>query len=149
MGLMSKSLSVIWEGKWYVIGAGLAIGIGFSAYHLINKVETLAGDLAVTQKEIKTLTTALANVKKESENREIRMNQYFTLNNVSLADLDKAMKQLDKALGREKIIAAKPGLVTLIAKKQNKEFEERLACLTGNLEYCSQPQSQPPAVQKK
>ncbi len=48
------------------------------------------------------------------------MNQYFTMNNVSQADLDKKISQLDKALSRQDIIAAKPGLVTLIAKKQSK-----------------------------
>ncbi|WWD11508.1 Rz-like spanin [Escherichia phage SmurfNell] len=149
MDLIQKLLSGIWQGKWYILGAGIAIGIGFGAYHLVNKVETLAGDLAVATKKISSLETSLNNVKAESELRETRMNQYFTMNNVSQADLDKKISQLDKALSRQDIIAAKPGLVTLIAKKQSKEFEERLACLTGNLEYCSQPQSQSQAVQKK
>ncbi|QIO00569.1 i-spanin [Salmonella phage rokbiter] len=149
MDLIQKLLSGIWQGKWYILGAGLAIGIGFGAYHLVNKVETLAGDLAIATKKISTLETSLNKVKTESELRETRMNQYFTMNNILQADLDKKIKQLDKALSRQDVIAAKPGLVTLIAKKQNKEFEERLACLTGNLEYCSQPQSQSQAVQKK
>ncbi|QIN99530.1 Rz-like spanin [Salmonella phage bombadil] len=147
--MIKNFISSLWQGKWYILGAGLAIGIGFGAYHLVNKVETLAGDLAVATKKISTLETSLNKVKTESELRETRMNQYFTMNNISQADLDKKIKQLDKALSRQDIIAAKPGLVTLIAKKQNKEFEERLACLTGNLEYCLQPQSQSQAVQKK
>lgn len=147
--MIKNFISSLWQGKWYILGAGLAIGIGFGAYHLVNKVETLAGDLAVATKKISTLETSLNKVKTESELRETRMNQYFTMNNISQADLDKKIKQLDKALSRQDVIAAKPGLVTLIAKKQNKEFEERLACLTGNLEYCSQPQSQSQAVQKK
>ena len=147
--MIKNFISSLWQGKWYILGAGLAIGIGFGVYHLVNKVETLAGDLAVATKKISTLETSLNKVKTESELRETRMNQYFTMNNISQADLDKKIKQLDKALSRQDIIAAKPGLVTLIAKKQNKEFEERLACLTGNLEYCLQPQSQSQAVQKK
>ena len=134
--MIKNFISSIWNKKWYILGAGLAIGIGFGAYHLVNKVETLAGDLAVATKKISTLETSLNKVKAESEQRETRMNQYFTMNNISQADLDKKIKQLDKALSRQDIIAAKPGLVTLIAKKQNKEFEERLACLSGSLEYC-------------
>ena len=147
--MIKNFIGSLWKGKWYILGAGLAIGIGFSAYHLVDKVETLSGDLAVATKKISSLETSLNKVKAESELRETRMNQYFTMNNISQADLDKKIKQLDKALSRQDVIAAKPGLVTLIAKKQNKEFEERLACLTGNLEYCSQPQSQSQAVQKK
>ena len=147
--MIKNFIGSLWKGKWYILGAGLAIGIGFGAYHLVDKVETLSGDLAVATKKISSLETSLNKVKAESELRETRMNQYFTMNNISQADLDKKIKQLDKALSRQDIIAAKPGLVTLIAKKQNKEFEERLACLTGNLEYCSQPQSQSQAVQKK
>lgn len=147
--MIKNFISSLWQGKWYILGAGLAIGIGFGAYHLVNKVETLAGDLAVATKKITSLETSLNNVKAESELRETRMNQYFTMNNVSQADLDKKINQLDKALSRQDIIAAKPGLVTLIAKKQSKEFEERLACLSGSVEYCSQPQSQSQAVQKK
>lgn len=147
---MTKNfIGSLWKGKWYILGAGLAISIGFGAYHLVDKVETLAGDLAVATKKISSLETSLNKVKAESELRETRMNQYFTMNNISQADLDKKIGQLDKALNRQDIIAAKPGLVTLIAKKQSKEFEERLACLTGNLEYCSQPQSQSQAVHKK
>lgn len=149
MGLTQKLLSAIWDAKWYIMGAGLAVGVGFGAYYLVDRVETLAGDLAVATKQISVLETSLKNVKAESERRETRMNQYFTFNNISQADLDKKIKQLDKALSRQDIIAAKPGLVTLIAKKQNKEFEERLACLSGSVEYCLQPQSQSQAVQKK
>ncbi|WLW40657.1 I-spanin [Escherichia phage Bf23] len=147
--MIKNFISSLWQGKWYILGAGLAIGIGFGAYHLVNKVETLAGDLAVATKKISTLETSLNKIKVESEQRETRMNQYFTFHNISQQDLDKKISQLDKALSRQDIIAAKPGLVTLIAKKQSKEFEERLACLTGNLEYCSQPQSQSQAVQKR
>ncbi|WGG14224.1 hypothetical protein [Salmonella phage phC11] len=147
--MIKNFISSLWQGKWYILGAGLAIGIGFGAYHLVDRVETLAGDLAVATKKISSLETSLNKVKAESKLRETRMNQYFTMNNVSQADLDKKIKQLDKALSRQDIIAAKPGLVTLIAKKQNKEFEERLACLTGSVEYCSQPQSQSQAVHKK
>lgn len=147
--MIKNFISSLWQGKWYILGAGLAIGIGFGAYHLVNKVETLAGDLAVATKKISSLETSLNKVKAESELRETRMNQYFTMNNISQADLDKKIKQLDKALSRQDIIAAKPGLVTLIAKKQSKEFEERLACLSGSVEYCSQPLSQSQAVQKK
>lgn len=147
---MTKNfIGSLWKDKWYILGAGLAIGIGFGAYHLVDKVETLAGDLAVATKKISSLETSLNKVKAESELRETRMNQYFTMNNISQADLDKKIKQLDKAISRQDIIAAKPGLVTLIAKKQSKEFEERLACLSGSVEYCSQPQSQSQAVQKK
>ncbi|WCZ58136.1 hypothetical protein K44_041 [Salmonella phage Kenya-K44] len=147
--MIKNFISSLWQGKWYILGAGLAIGIGFGAYHLVNKVETLSGDLAVATKKISSLETSLNKVKAESEQRETRMNQYFTMNNISQADLDKKIKQLDKALSRQDIIAAKPGLVTLIAKKQSKEFEERLACLSGSVEYCSQPQSQSQAVHKK
>lgn len=144
-------VDLVWNNKMYILGAGLAIGIGFGAYHLVNKVETLSGDLAVATKKISSLETSLNKIKIESEQREARMNQYFTFHNISQQDLDKKISQLDKALSRQDIIAAKPGLVTLIAKKQSKEFEERLACLTGNLEYCSQPQSQSQsqAVHKK
>lgn len=134
--MIKNFISSIWNNKWYILGAGLAIGIGFGAYHLVNKVETLAGDLAVATKKISTLETSLNKVKAESEQRETRMNQYFTFHNISQQDLDKKIAQLDKALSRQDIIAAKPGLVTLIAKKQSKEFEERLACLSGSLEYC-------------
>ncbi|AKN44476.1 Rz-like spanin [Salmonella phage NR01] len=134
--MIKNFIGSLWKGKWYILGAGLAIGIGFGAYHLVNKVETLAGDLAVATKKISSLETSLNKVKAESELRETRMNQYFTMNNISQADLDKKISQLDKALSRQDIIAAKPGLVTLIAKKQSKEFEERLACLSGSLEYC-------------
>lgn len=147
--MIKNFISSLWQGKWYILGAGLAIGIGFGAYHLVDKVETLAGNLAVATKKISSLETSLNKVKAESELRETRMNQYFTMNNISQADLDKKTKQLDKALSRQDIIAAKPGLVTLIAKKQSKEFEERLACLSGSVEYCSQPQSQSQAVHKK
>lgn len=147
--MIKNFISSLWQGKWYILGAGLAIGIGFGAYHLVNKVETLAGDLAVATKKISSLETSLNKVKAESELRETRMNQYFTINNISQADLDKKIGQLDKALSRQDIIAAKPGLVTLIAKKQSKEFEERLACLSGSVEYCSQPLSQSQAVHKK
>lgn len=147
--MIKNFISSLWQGKWYILGAGLAIGIGFGAYHLVNKVETISGDLAVATKKISTLETSLNKIKVESEQRETRMNQYFTFHNISQQDLDKKISQLDKALSRQDIIAAKPGLVTLIAKKQSKEFEERLACLTGNLEYCSQPQSQSQAVHKK
>ena len=147
--MIENFISILWQGKWYILGAGLAIGIGFGAYHLVNKVETLAGDLAVATNKISTLETSLNKIKVESEQRETRMNQYFTFHNISQQDLDKKISQLDKALSRQDIIAAKPGLVTLIAKKQSKEFEERLACLSGNLEYCSQPQSQSQAVHKK
>ncbi|QIN99213.1 i-spanin [Salmonella phage smaug] len=147
--MIKNFISSLWQGKWYILGAGLAIGIGFGAYHLVDKVETLAGDLAVATKKISSLETSLNKVKAESELRETRMNQYFTMNNVSQADLDKKISQLDKALSRQDIIAAKPGLVTLIAKKQSKEFEERLACLSGSVEYCSQSQSQSQAVRKK
>lgn len=147
--MIKNFISSLWQGKWYILGAGLTIGIGFGAYHLVNKVETLSGDLAVATKKISTLETSLNKIKVESEQRETRMNQYFTFHNISQQDLDKKISQLDKALSRQDIIAAKPGLVTLIAKKQSKEFEERLACLTGNLEYCSQPQSQSQAVHKK
>ncbi|QXV84405.1 i-spanin [Escherichia phage SelmaRatti] len=147
--MIKNFISSLWQGKWYILGAGLAIGIGFGAYHLVDKVETLAGDLAVATKKITSLETSLNNMKAESKLRETRMNQYFTMNNVSQADLDKKINQLDKALSRQDIIAAKPGLVTLIAKKQSKEFEERLACLSGSVEYCSQPQSQSQAVHKK
>lgn len=147
--MIKNFISSLWQGKWYILGAGLAIGIGFGAYHLVNKVETLAGDLAVATKKISSLETSLNKVKAESELRETRMNQYFTMNNISQADLDKKIGQLDKALSRQDIIAAKPGLVTLIAKKQSKEFEERLACLSGSVEYCSQPLSQSQAVHKK
>ncbi len=35
-------VDLVWNNKIYILGAGLAIGIGFGAYHLINKVETLA-----------------------------------------------------------------------------------------------------------
>ncbi|AWN08700.1 Rz-like spanin [Escherichia phage Gostya9] len=147
--MIKNFISSLWQGKWFILGAGLAIGIGFGAYHLLNKVETLSGDLAVATKKISSLETSLNNVRAESELRETRMNQYFTMNNVSQADLDKKISQLDKALSRQDIIAAKPGLVTLIAKKQSKEFEERLACLSGSVEYCSQPQSQSQAVQKR
>ncbi|AVQ09940.1 hypothetical protein [Salmonella phage vB_SenS_S124] len=147
--MIKNFIGSLWKGKWYILGAGLAIGIGFGAYHLVNKVETLAGDLAVATKKISSLETSLNKVKAESELRETRMNQYFTMNNISQADLDKKISQLDKALSRQDIIAAKPGLVTLIAKKQSKEFEERLACLSGSVEYCSQPQSQSQAVRKK
>ena len=147
--MIKNFIGSLWKGKWYILGAGLAIGIGFGAYHLVDKVETLAGDLAVATKKISSLETSLNKVKAESELRETRMNQYFTMNNISQADLDKKIKQLDKALSRQDVIAAKPGLVTLIAKKQSKEFEERLACLSGSVEYCSQPQSHSQAVQKK
>ena len=147
--MIKNFISSLWQGKWYILRAGLAIGIGFGAYHLVNKVETISGDLAVATKKISTLETSLNKIKVESEQRETRMNQYFTFHNISQQDLDKKISQLDKALSRQDIIAAKPGLVTLIAKKQSKEFEERLACLTGNLEYCSQPQSQSQAVHKK
>lgn len=147
--MIKNFISSLWQGKWYILGAGLAIGIGFGAYHLVDKVETLAGDLAVATKKISSLETSLNKMKAESELRETRMNQYFTMNNISQADLDKKIKQLDKALSRQDVIAAKPGLVTLIAKKQSKEFEERLACLSGSVEYCSQPQSQSQAVRKK
>lgn len=147
--MIKNFISSLWQGKWYILGAGLAIGIGFGAYHLVNKVETLAGDLAVATKKVSSLETSLNKVKAESELRETRMNQYFTMNNISQADLDKKIGQLDKALSRQDIIAAKPGLVTLIAKKQSKEFEERLACLSGSVEYCSQPLSQSQAVHKK
>lgn len=147
--MIKNFISSLWQGKWYILGAGLAIGIGFSAYHLVNKVETLVGDLAAATNKISTLETSLNKIKVESEQRETRMNQYFTFHNISQQDLDKKISQLDKALSRQDIIAAKPGLVTLIAKKQSKEFEERLACLTGNLEYCSQPQPQSQAVHKK
>lgn len=147
--MIKNFIGSLWKGKWYILGAGLAIGIGFGAYHLVNKVETLAGDLAVATKKISSLETSLNKVKAESELRETRMNQYFTMNNISQADLDKKIKQLDKALSRQDVIAAKPGLVTLIAKKQSKEFEERLACLSGSVEYCSQPQPQSQAVRKK
>lgn len=147
--MIKNFISSLWQGKWYILGAGLAIGIGFGAYHLVNKVETLSGDLAVATKKISSLETSLNKIKVESEQRETRMNQYFTFHNISQQDLDKKISQLDKALSRQDIIAAKPGLVTLIAKKQSKEFEERLACLTGNLEYCSQPQSQSQAVHRK
>lgn len=147
--MIKNFISSLWQGKWCILGAGLAIGIGFGAYHLVDKVETLAGDLAVATKKISSLETSLNKMKAESELRETRMNQYFTMNNISQADLDKKIKQLDKALSRQDVIAAKPGLVTLIAKKQSKEFEERLACLSGSVEYCSQPQSQSQAVRKK
>lgn len=147
--MIKNFISSLWQGKWYILGAGLAIGIGFGAYHLVNKVEILSGDLAVATKKISSLETSLNKIKVESEQRETRMNQYFTFHNISQQDLDKKISQLDKALSRQDIIAAKPGLVTLIAKKQSKEFEERLACLTGNLEYCSQPQSQSQAVHRK
>lgn len=147
--MIKNFISSLWQGKWYILGAGLAIGIGFGAYHLVDKVETLAGDLAVATKKISSLETSLNKMKAESELRETRMNQYFTMNNISQADLDKKIKQLDKALSRQDVITAKPGLVTLIAKKQSKEFEERLACLSGSVEYCSQPQSQSQAVRKK
>ncbi|UPW38419.1 hypothetical protein ESCO30_00154 [Escherichia phage vB_EcoS_ESCO30] len=147
--MIKNFISSLWQGKWYILGAGLAIGIGFGAYHLVNKVETLSGDLAVATKKISSLETSLNKIKVESEQRETRMNQYFTFHNISQQDLDKKISQLDKALSRQDIIAAKPGLVTLIAKKQSKEFEERLACLTGSLEYCSQPQSPSQAVQKR
>lgn len=147
--MIKNFISSLWHGKWYILGAGLAIGIGFGAYHLVNKVGTLSGDLAVATKKISTLETSLNKIKVESEQRETRMNQYFTFHNISQQDLDKKISQLDKALSRQDIIAAKPGLVTLIAKKQSKEFEERLACLTGSVEYCSQPQSQSQAVHKK
>ncbi|QBQ80664.1 hypothetical protein VAH1_00036 [Escherichia phage vB_EcoS_VAH1] len=134
--MIKNFISSLWQGKWYILGAGLAIGIGFGAYHLVNKVETLAGDLAAATNKISTLETSLNKIKVESEQRETRMNQYFTFHNISQQDLDKKISQLDKALSRQDIIAAKPGLVTLIAKKQSKEFEERLACLSGSLEYC-------------
>lgn len=149
MDLISKSLSVIWDAKFWILGAGLAVGVGFGAYHLINKVETLSGELANATTKIENLEKSIKDIKTESALRERAMNTYQKVLNANQTALDKKVAQLDKAAKREKIVAAKPGLVTKIAKKQYNAFEREYACLTGNLEFCSPQQSSQDVQEKK
>lgn len=46
------------------------------------------------------------------------------------------MFKLDKMMGRESVVLAKPGLVELKVQKSFELFEKEMACLTGKLSEC-------------
>lgn len=111
-------------------------------YLLVNKVQTLSSDLASANKDLKTLSNNITVLKEQMQTDRENFSKFQKASNTSQTNADERVGKLEKSLTRQEVIAKKPGLVTIIAKKQVNEFERNLACLTGNLTYCARLQSQ-------
>ncbi|AFQ22202.1 Rz-like spanin [Pectobacterium phage My1] len=111
----------------YLAAAIIAVGyIGF------NKIEALSSQLSVANTEIATLQAS----NKEMKDKVVSMGWYHSTISTNQVVLDRRLTQLSSTLARESVIVSKPGLVTRIAAKQNADLEGRLACATGNSQYC-------------
>lgn len=110
----------------------LLVAIAIVGYLGMSKIETLSTKVA-------TQEIALATLSKENKklnDKFTSVSWYYRTVGVNQAALDKRLNKLDDTVARATVIAAKPGLVTRIAKKQNVELEERLACASGNIQFC-------------
>lgn len=130
-----------------IFGVSILAG-GWFAFH---KIETLSKDVATLsilaeqqQKEISAI--------RSQYNEDQRVSKaYYNNTNSNLSDLKDRIAQLDKAATREATVAKKPGLVTKIAKDQVSEYQDRLACASGNQQSCLRLQqpSQPAKPSQK
>lgn len=117
-------------GKYNFWVTGIAIvsvAFAINAYTMIPMVRD--ANIAL-QKENKALLDSY-----ERANRD-----FFELAKINAKLTDqhqKVLGQLDKMLGRESVVLAKPGLVERQVQKSFELFEKEMACLTGKSSDCA------------
>lgn len=147
MALMKNFLSVIGANSIPIVIAGvMAFGVWFG----INKISDLSETVTTLSQTVDTQNKTILKMKEEYAENQRTSTIYMNTTNANISNMNSRLSQLDKAAGREKTVAAKPGLVTKVAKKQVSEYQDRLACATGNQDSCLrlQQQSQPAQTKK-
>ncbi|ATS94017.1 hypothetical protein P13BB106kb_p033 [Pectobacterium phage DU_PP_V] len=129
--MFTTALKSVFSSPWvYVLLLVLCVlSLGYLG---VNKISSLSEDVQGFKSQV-----SLLEEKNEALSKKmVSMGWYHTTVLTNQNALNNRVSKLTDSLSREDIIAAKPGLVTRIAKKQNADLEERLACASGNRQYC-------------
>lgn len=145
---MLKFLSGIWSGKTgAILFLAIAAGTFGGAYYITNKLTDMSSSLQSLSNRNEQLEKTVGNLQTEIRNRDRNTTNYITNLAKNQEDLDGRISKLDAARAKEGVVAAKPKLATKVAKDKVNEFQERLSCVTGNMDSCSRLQLSHPGVQ--
>lgn len=147
MGLMKNLASVIVANKVWVIGilvsASIASGIYFGATYVSDKIEALSKESKEFSQRLEYSESQVRALNVSYDRLEARYRIYTSNTIKNQQELDGRLGKLEAARGKEKVVATKPKLATKVAEKQVEDFQERLACVSGNSQACSRLQSLP------
>lgn len=105
-------------------------------------IELLTKSNEVYASSYDSLRKSMDDLRLRMEENNRNLAEHYTRINRNMSVSESRISLLEKAADREKTVEAKPGLVTIKAKKAIKENEENFSCLTGNTEYCSSSPAQ-------
>jgi len=118
----------------YIVGA-LVLSLAASGVLMNTYIEEKA-EHAVTQAELLNSKEAINRyaeaVKLMGEEQQVLTAKLNTLGSENRV----AEATLESYRGRESVIVAKPGLITIKINKAYKKQQDKLSCLTGALEKC-------------
>lgn len=139
---MLKFLSEIWSGKTgLILFVAIAIGTFGGVYYITEKLTDMSSSISTLQSKNTELEGKIGGLRQELADREKNTNKYISNLNFNQQNLNKRLDDLDKARSKEPVVAAKPKLATKVAKEKVEDLQERISCVTGNMESCSRLQS--------
>lgn len=148
MSILSNIGSFLGANKLAIIFGATLIAGGWFALH---KVESLSKEVTELSNIAEQQQKEISAIREQYKENQRVSSIYYTNTNKNIANMNDKLAQLDKAATREATVAKKPGLVTKIAKDQVSEYQDRLACASGNQQSCLrlQQQSQPAKPSQK
>ncbi len=127
----------------------VAVVIGwiyFTVHGLNSNLTSTKKDLEATKTELAQANGKIVNItNKYNELRQLaidnqaRINGYYGQLQQQALLYQNTIKQLDNLRKQEKQAAKNPTQASAELQKQFNDSEREIACLTGNLQYCSQP----------
>lgn len=141
MALMKSLASAIGANKIWVLAGALAAGSYFAITHVSDKIESLATETQVLKSQLESSDATIKALRVSYDELDLRYSKYFASTSKNQDELNSRLDKLDNARGKEGTVAKKPKLAADVAKKQVAEYQERLACVSGNQQACSRLQS--------
>lgn len=141
MALMKSIASAIGANKVWLFAGALALGSYFAITSITDRIESLATETQTLKSQLESSDAKLKSLKTSYDELDLRYSKYFASSSKRQEELNDRLDRLDAARGKEGTVAKKPKLATDVAKKQVAEYQERLACVSGNQQACSRLQS--------
>lgn len=135
--MLSKVFGVL-SSNWAVI-IFLVLTI-FSVMKIIDSQESTIKALETAQgvyaANYESLKKDMVDIRQQVLENSVKMTDHYNRINRNVNEASAKLSRLEKALMKENVASAKPGLVTKKVQAAIDENEERLACITGNTQYC-------------
>lgn len=123
----------------FLVIAAVIGWIYFTIHGLRTDLQATKTELATASAKLENVTTQYNNLRTLAIDNQARINGYYGQLQQQALLYQNALKQIADLKSNEKEAIKNPQQATIVLQTQYDQAEKETACLTGNIQYCSQP----------